>query len=100
MKVNLFFSVPLLKRVSIELTNVPSEHDDNLQWPMRCTMTVTMFNQAGDDNHYVQTRDFEVGKGTHNSQIKIPCDTIELAPPGVKYLKDDSLTFRVDVSLR
>ena len=63
MRVNLYFSA--LNRTDIELTNLPSEHDDRLQWPMRCTMTVTMFNQAGDHDHYVQTWDLDVRKGNY-----------------------------------
>ena len=95
MKVNLFFGVS--KRIYNELTNLPSEHDDRLQWPMRCTMTVTMFNQAGDHDHYVQTEDLDVKYNTYNRKLYY---SIDYPPPGVQYLKNDSFKFRVDVSLR
>ena len=96
MKVNLIF----LNIINIELTNLPSENDNSLQWPMRCTMTVTMFNQAGDHDHYVQTRDLNVEKGNYNCNMGIYCNKIDYPPRGVQYLKNDSLKFRVDVSLR
>ena len=98
MKVNLYFTS--LNMIDIELKNLPSEHDDSLQWPMRCTMTVTMFNQAGDHGHYVQTRDLDVGKGICNDKIKTAYNTIDYPPRRVQYLKNDSLKFRVDVRLR
>ena len=98
MKVNLFFS--WWNKIDIELTNLPSEHDDRLQWPMRCTLTVTMFNQAGDHDHYVHTRDLDVEKGKYNYAMAIVYNKIDNSPRGVQYLQNDSLKFRVDVRLR
>ena len=100
MKVNLFLFEDNRDRIDIELTNLPSEHDDRLQWPMKCTMSVTMFNQAGDYDHYVETRDLDVRKRRYNDKIRIVYNTIDNSPRGVEYLKNDSLKFRVDVSLR
>ena len=99
MKVNLYFS-SARNEIDIELTNLASEHDDRLQWPMRCTMTVTMFNQAEDHHHYMKTRYLDVEKGRYNNQMKIYYNTIDYPPRGVQYLKNDTLKFRVGVSLR
>ena len=96
MKVKMYFSA--LHRTDIELTNLASEHDDRLQWPMRCTMTVTMFNQAGDHDHYVQTWDLDVRKGKYFTRSLYY--SIDNPPRSVQYLKNDSLKFRVDVRLR
>ena len=99
MKTNLYFARSL-KEVVVELINLPSENDNRLQWPMRCTMTITMFNQAGDDNNLVKTRDLDTKKGCTNDQIRIQHNTIENPPFGVEYLKNDSLKFKIDVRLR
>ena len=98
MQVSLYFRYET-KCVDFKLTNLPSGHDASLQWPMSCTMTVTMFNQAGDHDHYVQTMDLDVGKGDYNNLMDIHCNTIDHPPPGVQYLKNDSLKLRVDVRL-
>ena len=98
MKVNLYFGMSTT--IYIKLTNLPSEHNDRLQWPMKCTMTVTMFNQAGDHDHYVHTRDSDVEKGKYNYAMAIVYNKIDNSPRGVQYLRNDSLKFRVDVRLR
>ena len=98
MKVNLHFTS--WNRIDIELTNLSSEHDDRLQWPMRCTTTVTLFNQAGDHHHYVQTKGLDVEKGKYNCTMDIDYFTIDYPPHRVEYLKNNTLKFRVDVRLR
>ena len=95
MKVNLLF---FLWGINIELTHVESAVDDNLQWPMKFTMTVILINQAGDHGHYQVTQDVEVKRGRYNDDIDIPCATIENPPPGVQYIKNDHIRLEVSVT--
>ena len=99
LKVALFFS-NVQHQIDIELTNLKSQYDYRLDWPMRCTMTVTIFNQTGGHDHYVQSKNLEIGKGGINALMAISYTKIEAPPRGVQYLVNDSLSFRIDVRLR
>ena len=37
--------------MSVSVIVLPGEHDDSLEWPFDMELTVTLLNQASDDNH-------------------------------------------------
>ena len=95
MKINLY---PLKKKLDIELTHVPSEVDDTLQWPKWFTMTVKLVNQAGDYDHYQLTQDVEVEREGFNNKIHILFATIEKPPHKAQYIRNDHIKLEILVS--
>ncbi len=67
-KVNLFFNGGSL--INFELTPTNTRANDTFEWPKIFTMTVTMFNQAGNYDNYHTTKDLEVKRKEHNDEIR------------------------------
>ena len=96
--------------VSVYTCLVKGENDDNLKWPFRGTITVTLLNQLQSDNHHSTTITYDEGTLQYFSCIKegrsgargnrkfIPQN--ELSHNTEKrtvYLKNDCLYFSVDI---
>ena len=94
MRVNLY---PRGSEFDIELTQVQSAVDENLQWPKWFTMTVKLVDLAGDHDHQV-TKDVKVKKGRFNDEVRIPYAIIENPSLGVQYISDGHITIVIIVS--
>ena len=96
--------------VSVFTRLMKGENDDNLKWPFRGTITVTLLNQLQPDNHPLHNIDFieEIAEGCSNRITEgksIGLGTPELISHNdLKYneennscyLKGDVLYFRID----
>ena len=98
--------------VSVFINVMPGEYDDTLEWPLRGKFTVSMLNQLENRNHYGLSISFD--ENTKNSACKkekedesgwgLPKFTLQSylgfnSQSNTQYLKDDTLYFRVDVTL-
>ena len=97
MRTSVFFSV-FSNCLKIQLIHLPSAVDGNFEWPKKFTMTVRLFNQAGDHDHYQVTRVVEVRRGRKNDEIQIPIDAIRNPPRGVQYIRNEHLKLEILVS--
>ena len=101
--------------VSVYINVMPGEYDDTLEWPLRGKFTIFILNQLENRNHHSQIVSFdehtsdgagackkkeeedESGWGLHKfilqSQLGFNSQS------NTQYLKDDTLYFRVDVTL-
>ena len=84
------------------------KNDDNLPWPFREEVTITLLNQLADENHYTCTVSFPTDHETSRRVVRG-----ERAPRGygwskfishnkldydaARYLKEDCLCFRIEV---
>ncbi len=91
--------------VFIGLLELPGEFDDEIKWPVKCTVTVHLLNQLRDQDHISGSRTFTLTRPTKRTDIgsdplKVEYYRIEdRSKRGVQYLKDDHIRFRVSVEL-
>ena len=81
---------------SIDLQNVEGEFDDQLQWPLHCTLSVQLLDQRGE-HHLERSAKLKIRKGQRSNGVSIECNEIRNPGNGAQYLKEDQLHFRVDV---
>ncbi len=93
----------------VELYQLPGEFDDEITWPVKCTVTVYLLNQLGDYAHISGSKTLTLTrpqKKTYTAepdplQLSVEYSTIEdCSKVGIRYLKDDCLKVRVYVELK
>ena len=99
--------------ISVYAVVVRGDYDDNLEWPIKGTVTVELLNHLADDNHHAIRFTYPEGKGdvstkrvTSGERAKRGYGKTRFIPHAelqyneakkCQYLKDDSLYFRVSV---
>ena len=97
--------------VSVFVFFMRGKNDDNLSWPFRGEVTVTLLNQLKDKNHHANTATYAEGSATGANRRVIHCS---MGPKGYgwsrfishdrlgydvwhnrQYLKDDCLYFQI-----
>lgn len=97
--VQLYFSGPR-NEFDVELHHKEGEFDDQLEWPMRCILTVTILNQRCDKYHLERSASLDLEK-KNLVDIRIPYSDIRRpSQNGAQYVKDDCLRFRLQVKLQ
>ncbi len=95
--------------VDIELHQVPGEFDDEIDWPVKCAVTVHILDQWRDHHHISGGRTFTLArpfKRTYTGQpdaLRVNYNTIEGCSKRdvhVKYVQDDCIRYRVSVKLK
>ncbi len=100
------FKQEILSRVNVQLHQLPGEFDDEIKWPVKCTVTVHLLNQLRDQDHISGSQTFTLARPTKRSYAGYP-DSLEVyqntienrSTRDIQYLKDDCLRFRVSVEL-
>ena len=99
-KIVLWFSLSLW-HVRAKLRSVEGKFDDQLQWPLHCTLSIQLLDQWGEQ-HLERSSKLQIERGKkldlHFSAIRY--DEIRNPTNGAQYLKENSLHFRVDVKLK
>ena len=96
--------------VSVFIHLLKGEHDDELTWPFTGTVEVELLNQLEDRFHCKKTGTYteEVGKRVENGTSQpgwgwqkfiLHSEVEKFSGRNCQYLKDDSLIFRVSVTL-
>ena len=77
------------QQVDLKLQSVDSKFDDQLQWPLQCTLSLQRLDQ-----HLERRPELQIKRGSNSNAF-----SIEIRNPtnGAQHLKDDCLHFRVDV---
>ncbi len=88
----------------VELFQLPGEFDDEIKWPVKCTVTVHLLNQLGDHDHIRQRMILSLTRPQEKTYagylLRVHYRTIEdRSKDRIRYLKDDCLKFRVHVEL-
>ena len=93
-KIYIYFA----SRLHVELQIVPGEFDDQLQWPLHCTLSSQLLDQHGE-HHLERSAELQIGKEQCPVALSINYAFDEIKNPknGAQYLKEDCLHFRVDV---
>ena len=93
--------------VAVYVYLMRGKNDDNLSWPFRGVVTITLLNQLEDKNHHIRTVTYPERKedGTNMRVVESERATgygnrqfishDRLAQPNYQYLKDDCLYFRI-----
>ncbi len=96
-----------LEVLYVELHQLPGEFDDEIEWPVKCTVTVHLLNQLGDHDHIRGSKTLTLTSQQEKTYTDEPdplgvrCSTIEdRSKIGIRYLKDDCLKVRVYVELK
>ena len=55
--------------VSLKLGVIEGEYDDNVKWPIRCSITVQLLNQHRNQDHYTVNRGFQWSRPMHRHGI-------------------------------
>ena len=84
------------KYVDIKLQSVEGEFDDQLQWPLHCTLSIQLLDQRGE-HHLQRSVELQIKRGSNSNAFGIKYDDIRNPTNGAKYLKEDCLHFRIDV---
>ena len=71
-----------------------SKFDDQLQWPLQCTLSLQLLDQLG--KHHLE-RKAELQIKSNSNALGIKYDEIRNPTNGTQHLKEDCLHFRVDV---
>lgn len=79
-------------------------HNESLQWPIQCTAQLLQLNQLGNHGHHLAAIATQLNKtDSEGIAIKDPflksCDLQRDFRSHVQYLKDDSLLFRLYLSV-
>ena len=85
--------------MEVELVSVAGEFDDQLQWPLHCTLSLQLLDWHGE--RHLERRKV-IRSNVHSladedNAIVISYYDIQNPRNGPQYLKDDCLHFRVDV---
>jgi len=97
--VQLYFSGPR-NEFDVELHHKEGEFDDQLEWPMRCILTVTILNQRCNKYHLERSASVDLEK-KNLVDIRIPYSDIRrTSQNGAQYVKDDCLRFRLQAKLQ
>lgn len=83
-----------------DLVPVLSGRGGDLPWPVRCTVTFTIFNQAFDKDHLEIKKTVNINRGRRDNICNISYRGIESPPRHVQFLINDCLFFGVCVDLR
>ena len=90
------------KSVGVWLRSVNGQHDNNLKWPAKVTITLQLLNQHCDHDHVTLGKSFQLVKTESHSYIDefspdfIPHIELDYnAAKKTQYLKDDCLKFKV-----
>ena len=94
--------------VSVYICLMQGDNDDNLKWPFKGTIKVSLLNQLKDGQHHTMTlftpdRGIPAHLGGRVTEVELGCrqfishqDLIHKGDKNCQYLKDDTLFFRVD----
>ena len=85
----------------VNCRSVAGKFDDQLQWPLQCTLSIQLLDQWGE-HHLERRAEFKVEKGQHSDMWLVHYTYRDVRNPrsGALYLKEDCLHFRVDVKLK
>ncbi len=89
----------------VELYQLPGEFDDEIEWPVKCTVTVHLLNQLGEHDHIRGSKTLTLTrpqKKTYTGASADPLDVLyttieDCSKVGIRYLQDDCLKVRVYV---
>ena len=84
------------KQVDVKLQSVDSKFDDQLQWPLKCTLSLQLLDQLGE-HHLERRAELQIKRGSISNAFGIKYDEIRNPTNGAQHLKEDCLHFRVDV---
>ena len=95
-----------IQRIKVELQSVVGEFDDQLQWPLHCTLSLQLLDQQGE-HHLERSKELKIMRNCglltaifatdlHNA-VGISYNDIRNPGNHAQYLKEDCLHFRVDV---
>ena len=90
-------------QVSVDITLAEGDYDDDLSWPLKGDVTITLLNQLEDKNHYSKTKPIDVerydecviGFPDFISRSELDLNTTK----NTHYLKDGIMYVRVSVKL-
>ena len=84
------------QQVDVKLQSVDSKFDDQLQWPLKCTLSLQLLDQLGE-HHLERRAELQIKRGSISNAFGIKYDEIRNPTNGAQHLKEDCLHFRVDV---
>ena len=84
------------QQVDVKLQSVESKFDDQLQWPLQCTLSLQLLDQLGE-HHLERKAELQIKRGSSSNAFGIKYDEIRNPTNGAQHLKEDCLHFRVDV---
>ncbi len=90
----------------VELFQLPGEFDDEIEWPVKCTVTVHLLNQLGDHDHIHGSKTLTLNRQQEKTYIQPDplgiqySDIEDCSKVGIRYLKDDCLKVKVYVELK
>ena len=84
------------QQVDVKLQSVDSKFDNQLQWPLQCTLSLQLLDQLGK-HHLERKAELQIKRGSSSNAFGIKYDEIRNPTNGAQYLKQDCLHFRVDV---
>ena len=82
------------------LVPILSGRGGDLPWPIQCTVTFTVFNQAFNKDHLEIKKNIVINRGYGDNVCCILYRGIEAPPNQVQFLNNDCLCFGVRVDLR
>ena len=90
--------------IGAELFLMCGEYDLLLKWPVKIKIRLEVLNQVADRRHVVRvvTRDWswgERGKAKSIDDYLMKCATLERGGPSLKYLVNDCLKFKINVTV-
>ena len=87
--------------VSANICLHAGDYDDELSWPMKANVTITLLNQLEDENHFSKTTPVNAKANEEIvSPTFIPLSELGLKPDkNTQYCKDNTLYFSVSVKL-
>ncbi len=90
----------------VKLYQLPGEFDDEIKWPVKCTVTVHLLNQLGDHDHIRGSKTLMLTRPQKKTYtggpdpLMVPYTTIHFPKVGIQYLKDGCLKVRVYIALK
>ena len=93
----------VLDMFGFTLKKVKSDNDSNLQWPLRCTINLTLLNQAGERNHITRCDDLKIERESSTTfaeflkKLCIQFSEICINHPSIKYICHDRVLFKIDI---
>ena len=97
-QISVWFS-KIYNHIEVGLQSVKGEFDDDLQWPLHCTLSLQLLDWHGEC-HLEGSKELKVTRSdlTYiHPGVVISYDEIRNPRNGAQYLKEDCLHFRVDV---
>ena len=87
--------------ISVYLSLMNGEYDDQLHWPVKVRVQLELLNQAGDHHHVVRTKNMKWTKGKRDSEeiidVLMEYPDLEKVSDGVRYMTNNCLKFRVRI---